>query len=197
MGEYIRVLGTLRRKASLDSIRAFLADEKFGATCEIENPDADGDWKSLIIKKGDTELAELDFDPIMETGTAKDEIVELSATIDEMEPEGNRLWAKEFLRKVNVVYCFRLLTGAHAGNAYDTIYALHGAIWNIVGGIWQSDMGEISNEDGAVILVDYDEQSSSLAFLKGKLVALSNDGGWNAKELTGRADFKKFKRGTF
>lgn len=194
MGYYIRVLGLKNNPITqhdLKQIQQVLKENdeiEFDFVIESENS---GDIRSVIIKnkKGD-ELAQLVKDT-KNGNLLNDEIEEFKEEIEDYVPEANYNWLNDYFDKIEVIYAFQVLRKGFEPKNWEIIYALHNIIWEDAGGIWQSDEGQFSNEDGSVIMANWDNETS-LKDAKDTQVAILKNDTWDTFEISSSKNLTDF-----
>ena len=188
---YYRVFTTVEKNLWSDEIDAFLEENGVGLGMisvveEEQQDDLDAVPISLIFTDDeDREVAMLVYDAIDDSDILPDELDEFQALVDEMRPAANRAWVKERLAKTVGCYAFEIKEAGFEDENWDRLATLAEWLRTECEGIEQSDGGQITNENGAVILAvpddynfdDFEEEDSEEA-AEDSAEELEDDGPW-------------------
>jgi len=161
---YYRVFTTIDKNIWADEIDAFLNESNLGldALGVVEEEDENNleavPCQVVLADDQGREVALLDYDRLEDSELLKEELEEFNALIDEMAPECNRAWVREKLAKVVGCYAFQILDPGFENANWDRIATLAGWLREETDGIEQSDGGQITNEQGAVVLATPDDE---------------------------------------
>ena len=164
MAFYYRVFTTLDKSIWANEIDAFLNESKLGFDAlgvvdeEDENNLEAVPIQIVLTDDQGREVAVLEYDRREDSDLLKEEIEEFNSLIDEMAPECNRAWVRDKLASVVGCYAFQILEPGFEGENWDRIATLASWIREETDGIEQSDGGQITNEQGAVVLATPDDE---------------------------------------
>jgi len=156
MGYYIRVLGTKTDEIPIEALR----EAAKPAVIEIASG-LDNSWTELSLahESGD-EIAIIEKNPVIDGELGAEEVTEFIEEVAECKPDSAAAWLKQYLPTVKVVYAFQLLGGTEIDDGWTPLHSVHTKVWNLAGGILQSDGEGFSNEDGYTILWQFSESAS-------------------------------------
>ena len=166
MAFFYRVFTTVEKNIWAKEIEAFLNENDLGVDMvgvveEEEQDNLDATPVCLIFIDGqDRELAALVYDKRGESEILEDELDEFHSLVDEMAPEVNRAWVHEQLDKTVGCFAFEIKEAGLEEAAWNAIATIAEWLRNETNGFEQSDGGQITNENGAVVLTtpdDFDE----------------------------------------
>lgn len=166
MAFFYRVFTTVEKNIWAEEIEAFLNENDLGVDMvgvveEEDKDNLDATPVCLIFIDGqDRELAALVYDKREESEILEDELDEFHSLVDEMAPEVNRAWVHEQLDKTVGCFAFEIKEAGLEEAAWSAIATIAEWLRNETNGFEQSDGGQITNENGAVVLTtpdDFDE----------------------------------------
>ncbi len=166
MAFFYRVFTTVEKNIWAKEIEAFLNENDLGVDMvgvveEEDKDNLDATPVCLIFIDGqDRELAALVYDKREESEILEDELDEFHSLVDEMAPEVNRAWVHEQLDKTVGCFAFEIKEAGLEEAAWSAIATIAEWLRNETNGFEQSDGGQITNENGAVVLTtpdDFDE----------------------------------------
>lgn len=163
MAFFYRVFTTVEKNIWAKEIEAFLNENDLGVDMvgvveEEEQDNLDATPVCLIFIDGqDRELAALVYDKRGESEILEDELDEFHSLVDEMAPEVNRAWVHEQLDKTVGCFAFEIKEAGLEETAWSAIATIAEWLRNETNGFEQSDGGQITNENGAVVLTTPDD----------------------------------------
>ncbi len=163
MAFFYRVFTTVEKNIWAKEIEAFLNENDLGVDMvgvveEEEQDNLDATPVCLIFIDGqDRELAALVYDKRGESEILEDELDEFHSLVDEMAPEVNRAWVHEQLDKTVGCFAFEIKEAGLEEAAWNAIATIAEWLRNETNGFEQSDGGQITNENGAVVLTTPDD----------------------------------------
>jgi hypothetical protein len=174
MGYYIRVLAAKADEIPIGVLR----EAAKPAVLEIATG-SDDSWSELILshESGD-EIAIIERNPVVDGELGAEELEEFLDEVTDCKPDSGAAWLKQYLPTVKVVYAFQLLAGTEIDDGWTPLHSVHAKVWNLAGGILQSDGEGFSNADGYTILWQFSESVS---------------GPWNCAVLNGDGEWVKFE----
>lgn len=200
---FYRVFTTVEKKPWLAEIEDYLEKEEIPLSAIPIVDEADEDnldaepIQILFVDDEDREVAILEYDALSDSEMLTEEVAEFRDLVGEMLPERNRAWAVEKFAATTGCYAFQICEDGFEEANWDAVATLAAWLRAETNGFEQSDGGQITNENGAVVLVvPYDdEESKEEDDWRGCSVALRADGGWAESELDSEAAFEKFLNG--
>lgn len=163
MAFFYRVFTTVEKNIWAEEIEAFLNENDLGVDMvgvveEEDKDNLDATPVCLIFIDGqDRELAALVYDKREESEILEDELDEFHSLVDEMAPEVNRAWVHEQLDKTVGCFAFEIKEAGLEEAAWSAIATIAEWLRNETNGFEQSDGGQITNENGAVVLTTPDD----------------------------------------
>ncbi len=203
MDFFYRVFTTVDKKLWLAEIEDYLEKEEIPLSAIPIVDEADEDnldaepIQILFVDDEDREVAILEFDALSDSEMLAEEVAEFRELVGEMLPERNRAWAVEKFASTTGCFAFQICEDGFEEANWDAVATLAAWLRSETNGFEQSDGGQITNENGAVVLVvPYDdEESKEEDDWRDCLVALRVDGAWVESELDSEAAFEKFLNG--
>ena len=200
---FYRVFTTVEKKPWLAEIEDYLEKEEIPLSAIPIVDEADEDnldaepIQILFVDDEDREVAILEYDALSDSEMLTEEVAEFRDLVGEMLPERNRAWAVEKFAATTGCYAFQICEDGFEEANWDAVATLAAWLRAETNGFEQSDGGQITNENGAVVLVvPYDdEESKEEDDWRSCSVALRADGGWAESELDSEAAFEKFLNG--
>jgi hypothetical protein len=187
MGYYIRVLAASADEIPIGALR----EAAKPALIEIATG-SDNSWSELILThaSGD-EIAIIERNPVIDDELGAEEIAEFIEEVAECKPRSAAAWLQQYLPAVKVIYAFQLLGGTEIDDGWAPLHSVHAKVWNLAGGILQSDGEGFSNEDGCTILWQFSDSVKG----RWKCAALRENGEWigfemDLGDLAQRTEFK-------
>ena len=200
---FYRVFTTVDKKLWLAEIEDYLEKEEIPLSAIPIVDEADEDnldaepIQILLVDAEDREVAILEFDALSDSEMLTEEVAEFRELVGEMLPERNRAWAVEKFAATTGCFAFQMLEDGFEEANWDAVATLAAWLRSETNGFEQSDGGQITNENGAVVLVvpyDEDEEKEEDDW-RGCSVATLVDGAWVESELDSVAAFEKFLNG--
>lgn len=166
MSFFYRVFSTLEKNIWASEIENFLLEKQLGlSVCgvveEDDVDDLDATPVELIFYDSEgREVASLAYDDVQTSDFLAEEIEEFQGYVDEMEPVCNRAWVRDHLTKTVGCYCFTVMKAGFEDPNWELLGTLASWLREETGGIEQSDNGQITNEEGSIVLLvpDVDDE---------------------------------------
>ena len=166
MSFFYRVFSTLEKNIWASEIENFLLEKQLGlSVCgvveEDDVDDLDATPVELIFYDSEgREVASLAYDDVQTSDFLAEEIEEFQGYVDEMEPVCNRAWVRDHLAKSVGCYCFTVMKAGFEDPNWELLGTLASWLREETGGIEQSDNGQITNEEGSIVLLvpDVDDE---------------------------------------
>lgn len=193
MPYYIRVLAETEQRISLHRLRERLQGAGLEAALVVEEG-TENEWDSLLLSHADgSEIAVIERNPVLVGTVGGEELREFIAAMETARPRTAANWLREYLPKVKVIYAFQLLDGTDKNSGFEAVWNIQNALWNILGGIFQSDGEGFSNPEGYQIIWEFSERASGLW----RMAVLDGDGNWLPfeMELSNRGQRDEFLEG--
>jgi hypothetical protein len=161
MSYYVRVLTPEKRPISADGVRAGLAElGREDVTLVVDETEDEADWTAIVAytKDGEpigllTRDARADADSL-----AKEELEDFQEELAEALPKSGAAWVRQYLKQVETIYAVQLMAKAFEEEGAGVPGLVLEAIRAEVGGIIQADGEGFSNESGAQIVWQYDDE---------------------------------------
>lgn len=177
MGYYIRQLVHRIEPVPLELMRSALV----AATPDADMRCVEGDpWSSFVIARAETELALVTRDSDSGPGSlVRDEVHEFVDELDNVRPENAAGWLKAWLKDVQTIYAFQILGSTQSDDDWNAIHSVRSAIATAAGGITQADGEGFSNEDGALVVWQFDDDVTGYW----TVAVLDEAGNWQAFKM--------------
>lgn len=162
MSFFYRVFSTLEKKIWASEIENYLLEKQLGlSVCGVvEEDDVDDLYATpvelIFYDSEDREVASLVYDNLQTSEFLAEEVEEFQGYVDEMEPVCNREWIHDRLAKTVGCYCFTVMKAGFEDSNWELLGTLASWLREETGGIEQSDNGQITNEEGSIVLLDPD-----------------------------------------
>ena len=160
---YYRVFTSVDKNIWANEIEARIAEAELGFELgavvdeeDADNPDATP-TELVLYDEDENPVASLVYDKLETSDFLADEIAEFTAVADAMSPERNREWVKAKLATTIGCYCFTVYEAGFFNVNWDRMTELAAWLREETNGIEQSDSGQITNEQGQIVLVVPDE----------------------------------------
>ncbi len=160
---YYRVFTGVDKDIWASEIEARIAETNLGFELagvvdeeDAENPDA-RPVELILYDEDENPVASLVYDKLETSDFLADEIAEFTEVADEMAPECNREWVKAKLARTVGCYCFTVHEAGFFNVNWDRMVELASWLREETRGIEQSDGGQISNEEGQIVLIVPDD----------------------------------------
>ena len=174
MAYYIRVLGAQNVDVSVEELSNDLKEKGLTAELRVEETKR-GKWTRMhVLNAKGLPLAQLEKDVVKWLGLGKEEIGELIEEIKDEMPVSAVKWLTTYLKRVKVIYAFRMFGAASEDENFEIISAIRTRIWKSTGGIIQSDHESFSNEEGDVILWQLSDELTG----EWRCAVISESGEW-------------------
>lgn len=199
MSFYYRVFAKNEKKLWLPEIEKFLEEGEIALTAlgvcdEEDEDDLDAIPEEIVFVDGeDREVAVLEYnergdDP---ESLLNEEIGEFYEFIKTWNPERNRDWVRNALQNTKAAYVFQVLEAGFDDENWEELATLAAWLAEETDGFEQSDGGQITNENGSIVLLE-DEDASD--WFEG-VVAVREGDAWREKEIRSQEDFAAFLKG--
>lgn len=163
MTTYVRVLTPQAKPISADRLRAGLsALKRDDLTLVVDETEDDADWTAIVAYTAAGEaVGLLTRDALSDRESlAKEELEDFAEELREALPASGAAWVRAYLKRVQTIYAVQLMAAAYTEAGEGGPGAMLEAIRAEVGGIIQADDEGFSNEDGAQIVWQYDDDAS-------------------------------------
>ena len=156
---YYRVFTSVERNIWGEEIESFLEETGLGLNVigvvdEDDERDLDAEPTELLFfDEDESEVASLVYDTLETSEFLSEEIAEFQGIVQKMLPECNRAWVADKLAHSVGCYCFTVFDAGFLNENWDRLATLAEWLRDETNGIEQSDGGQITNEQGAVVLV--------------------------------------------
>lgn len=156
---YYRVFTSIERNIWADEVERFIEESGLGLSVIgiVDEDDAEKldavPVELLLCDEDESEVATLVYDRLDASDVLAEEISEFQEVIQEMFPECNRSWVADKLAHSIGCYCFTVFDAGLLNENWDRLATLAEWLRDETNGIEQSDGGQITNEQGAVVLV--------------------------------------------
>lgn len=163
MSFFYRVFTTVEKNIWASEIEEFLINEKVGLNlcAVVDEEDADNldatPIQLLLYDASDREIASLEYERVDNSDILPEEIEEFHGFVDGMLPECNREWVHNKLKSTIGCYCFSVLKPGFELANWECLAILAEWLRKETLGIEQSDGGQITNEEGEVVLLVPDD----------------------------------------
>ncbi len=169
MSFFYRVFSTLEKNIWASEIENYLLEKQLGlSVCGVvEEDDADNleatPVELIFYDSEDQEVASLVYDNVQTCDFLVEEVEEFQGYVDEMVPICNREWGHDRLSKTVGCYCFTVMKAGFEDSNWESLGTLASWLRDETAGIEQSDNGQITNEEGNIILLvpDMDDEEES------------------------------------
>lgn len=176
---FYRVFTSVEKNIWAKEIEEFLMKENVGLNpyAVVDEEEADNldavPVQIVLCDAANREVAVLEYERVDNSEILPDEIVEFHNFVDEMSPECNQEWVHNKLDATIGCYCFSVSDAGFELANWDRLAILASWLREETQGIEQSDGGQITNEEGDVVLLvpddedlddDYDEDSDDVEF---------------------------------
>ncbi len=199
MSFFYRVFAGNEKKLWLPEIEKFLEEGEIALTAlgvcdEEDEDDLDAIPEEIVFVDGeDREVAVLEYnergdDP--ET-LLNEEIDEFCDIIKTWSPERNRDWVRNTLQKTKAAYVFQVLEAGFDDANWDELATLAAWLGEESDGFQQSDGGQITNENGAIVLLEDEDASDWVECV----VAVREGDAWREKEIGSQEEYAAFLNG--
>lgn len=160
MSYYIRVLSPEKKPVTAEAIRKGLTElGREDVTLVVDETEDETDWTAIVAytKEGEpigllTRDARADADSL-----AKDELDDFADELVEALPKSGAAWVRQYLKRVETIYAVQLMAKAFEDDGAGVPGLMLEAIRAEAGGIIQADGEGFSNESGAQIVWQYDD----------------------------------------
>ena len=160
---YYRVFASVEKDIWTSEIKARIEETNLGFELagvfdenDADNPDA-RPIELILYDEDENPVASLVYDKLATSDFLADEIAEFTDVADEMAPECNREWVKAKLAQTVGCYCFTVHEAGFFNVNWDRMTKLASWLREETNGIEQSDGGQISNEEGQIVLIVPDD----------------------------------------
>lgn len=158
MGYYVRLLTPSTKRLGLPALRAAL-EEAERPDITLAPEDADDDEESWIGFLAYSEAGEpicfVTRDVVGEGDLASGELEDFAEELAEVLPKSGAAWVKEYLGTVKVIYAAQFMSGAFTVSGAGVPGLLLSLMQAQVGGIMQADGEGFSNEEGALVVCQF------------------------------------------
>lgn len=178
MGYYVRVLTKSKKHLPIIDLIRRLEDSQYRFKLELDDGDENQWTQFTLFHDDDTPICVVERNEVEKGNLSGDEISEFLEEIEGCKPVKAVKWLSKYLKEVNVIFAFQLLSGTDKDNGWDIFGTLKTEVWRMAGGIIQADAEGFSNEDGYHILWQFNDDA---------------EGDWCMAVLDFFGNWKKFK----